>query len=55
MANPDDAEKRREMHRANARKYLDEAQQTTDLNRRQELLDLCVQELEAAEGVSKLH
>ena len=35
-------------HRRKARRYLEEARETTDLNRRQELLNLCEQELAAA-------
>ena len=35
-------------HRRKARWYLEEARETTDLNRRQELLNLCEQELAAA-------
>ena len=35
-------------HRRKARRYLKEARETTDLNRRQELLNLCEQELGAA-------
>ena len=35
-------------HRRKARWYLKEAGETTDLNRRQELLNLCEQELAAA-------
>ena len=35
-------------HRRKAREYLDQAQGTTDLEKRQELLNLCEQELQAA-------
>ena len=35
-------------HQRKARSYLEEARQTTDLNRRQELLHLCEQELSKA-------
>ena len=35
-------------HRRKARRYLKEARETTDLNRRQELLNLCELELGAA-------
>ena len=35
-------------HQRKARRYLEEARQTTNLNRRQELLDLCEQELAEA-------
>ncbi len=39
-------------HRRKARRYLKEARETTDLNRRQQLLNLCEQELAAAAMIS---
>ena len=42
-----------EDHRRKAREYLDQAQRTTDLEKRRELLNLCEQELKAAVTVRK--
>jgi len=37
-----------DQHQRKARRYLEEARKTTNLNRRQELLDLCERELAKA-------